>query len=73
MTNEELQQENARLKVELRIKSGALANYVLLASTFRTIIIEAINPTTKLLKLDGSKQKPRSSSARKKPLPTRKG
>ena len=78
MTNEQWEQENARLKVELRIKSRALEDYTLIATTYRKIIIEALNPTTKLLNHAGNhaelKPRPRRSrSVQKKPLATAKG
>ena len=77
MTNEELQLENARLKAELRVMERAHDNSVLVAATFRNVIIEALNPTTKLLKPaakpDVTKHpRARSRSSNKKTLPTSK-
>jgi hypothetical protein len=74
----QLEEENARLKVELRIKSRALEDITLIATTYRKIIIEALNPTTKLLNHAGnhaeSKRPPRRSrSVQKKTLATPRG
>ena len=70
MTNEKLQLENARLQAQLEIVS-------LIATSYRKIIIEALNPTTKLLKPaakpDVTKHpRARSRSSNKKTLPTSK-